>query len=291
MPTISLPAMLAAARRGGYAVPAFNVVDEHSMAAVLQAASLERSPVIVQTSALVARRAGPRLLAATFDELVDQHGATALLQLDHCDDDALVRQCIDEGWQAVLFDGSALEPEANRRQTRAIVDYAHARGVAVEGELEAIRGTEDGVGQGGLTRHDLDMVLEFIVATEIDCFAPSIGNVHGHTDLPVVLDLERVGQLMERSTVPLALHGGTGLAPDVTHAVIAAGIGKINVSTALREAYVDAARDYLASHERVTDPMPLLDAVRSTVSAMAVEHIQRFGSANAAVPHLLEVAR
>lgn len=290
MPPVSLPSLLAAARDGGYAVPAFNVVDEQSMAAVIEAAVSERSPVIVQTSARVARTVGPRLVVAIFQELADQLGATAVLQLDHCDDATLARQCIDARWQAVLFDGSALDPKANGVATRAIVEYAHPRGAAVEGELEAIRGTEDGVGVGGRDRHDLNAVLGFIAETQIDCFAPSIGNVHGHSDLPVALDVDRV-TLLERSGVSLALHGGTGLGLEVTRELIAAGINKINVSTALREAYVGAARKYLADHDRAADPVPMLDLIRSSVRAMAVDHIRRFGSADTAVPPALEVAR
>src|SRR5262249_55530471 len=131
----TLPVVLAHARAGGYAVAAFNVVDLATMDGVLQAAQTARSPVIVQTAAKTARTWGPQVIAQMFHALAAPLSAPAVLQLDHTSERSLVDACLDAGWNAVLFDGSALPADANVAQTRAVVERAHAVGASVEGEL------------------------------------------------------------------------------------------------------------------------------------------------------------
>ncbi|MEO8463247.1 MAG: class II fructose-bisphosphate aldolase [Chloroflexota bacterium] len=273
-----LPAMLADARSGGYAVAAFNVVDALSMTAVMQAAASEASPVIVQTSAIVARRNGPRPLAATFHAAAALIDVRVALQLDHCSDLDLIRDCMDAGWDGVLFDGSAREPSENIRLTQLIVDEAHRCGVAVEGELEAIRGMEAGVASSSGQPRSLEESLAFIESTGIDAFAPFIGNVHGRTNVPVILDVERTRLLAGMSRVPLVLHGGTGTGEDVIRSLTAAGIAKINISTAIREAYLHAVRDYAATDVMGDDPVALFDRIERSISEVASRHMRWVGS-------------
>ena len=183
------------------------------MDGVIRAAAEAQAPVIVQTAAVTARTWGPATLAAAFRTLAERTSVTAILQLDHCDDPALIDACLAAGWDAVLFDGAGLEPDGiTLRETRAIVARAHAAGGAVEGELESIAGNEPGASAGRRAPATFEENLRFIEATGIDCFAPSIGNVHGRATVPVVLDVDRVRQLAPAATkVPLALHGGTGI--------------------------------------------------------------------------------
>lgn len=273
-----LLAMLADARSGGYAVAAFNVVDAVSMAAVMEAAASEASPVIVQTSAIVARRFGAGPLAATFRVVAARISVPVALQLDHCADLELIRDCIGAGWDGVLFDGSSLEPAENIRRTRQIVDEAHRCEVAVEGELEAIRGREAGVASSNGQRRPLEESVAFIEATGIDAFAPFIGNVHGRTDVPAVLDVKRASVLAGMSRVPLVLHGGTGIGEDVIRSLITAGIAKINVSTAIREAYMRAVRNQVAADATGDDPIALFDRIEASISEAASRHVRWVGS-------------
>lgn len=274
-----LGVLLGAARAGGYAVPAINVVDVTSMDGVILAAVESRSPVIVQAAAATARTWGPSVLAAAFAALVARAPVEAILQLDHCSDLVLIDACLEAGWDAVLFDGSSLARADNIKATSYVALAAHERGASVEGELEAIRGHEAGVASGRGPVASLDENLSFIESTGIDCFAPSIGNIHGRTEAPPDLDVDLVGRLNAATSVPLALHGGTGIPREMLKAAIGAGCTKVNVSTALREACRAAIRSTLLADPASDDPVPVLAAVREAARSTAAGTIRLLGSA------------
>lgn len=278
----ALSTLLGRAQANRYAVPAFNVIDVATMDGVLRAAAEARSPVIVQTAAVTARTWGPATLAAAFRTLRDELHTTAILQLDHCNQHALIDACLDAGWHAVLFDGAALEPADNERETRAVVARAHAVGAAVEGELESIGGYEPGASVGDRPAASLDTNLRFIRQTGMDCFAPSIGNVHGRSVAGVVLDVDRVRSLAAATSVPLALHGGTGISDATLQELIGAGCCKVNVSTSIREACTAALRDTLLPADQRADPLGSLVSMRDAAKAVALDVIAKVGSAGRA---------
>jgi len=282
MPLGRLREILEAARAGGYAVPALNVVDLASMTAVVRAAGDCRSPIIVQAAARVARWYGPATLAGAFGALAASTPVPMVLGLDHCADVEFVMSCLDAGWGTVLFDGSGLPIEENERQTRLIVERAHIRDAAVEGELEAIQGVEDGATSGKAFFLPVSSSAEFVAGTGIDCFAPSIGNVHGRTANAPELDLARAAAIAAAVPVPLALHGGTGIAGTQLHTLMGMGFAKLNVSTALREAYLGGVRDRLASDPDLDDPVVLLMAAEAAVAAAVADVMRACGSAGRA---------
>ena len=121
---------------------------------------------------------------------------------------------------------------------------ARAVGADVEGEIEGIRGVEDGIGSDDASViQSLETAAGFIERTGVDIFAPAIGNAHGRYPAPPVLDAERVSDLVAATGIPMALHGGTGLSPEQFSDLIARGCAKVNVSTALKMAYMEASRD------------------------------------------------
>ena len=134
-----------------YGVGAFNIVNDLTMDAVLTAAAETRSPVIVQVSVKTVKVMGARLIRLMFEEMASRVPVPATLHLDHCPDRKVIEECIAAGWNSVLFDASKLTYEDNMAQTKEVVALAHKTGVAVEGELEAVKGVEDGVGseEGG----------------------------------------------------------------------------------------------------------------------------------------------
>ena len=149
---------------------------------------------------------------------------------------------------------------------------------SIEGELESIGGFEPGASVAGRPAASFDANLRFIEATGIDCFAPSIGNVHGRSTAPVVLDVDRVRRLAAATDVPLALHGGTGI-PDATmRELIVAGCVKVNVSTAIREACAAALREGAAPSSGRVDPLTSLVAMRDAATAVALDVMARLGS-------------
>jgi fructose-bisphosphate aldolase class II len=274
-----MPGLLHAACRGGYAVAAFNAVNDLTMEAVLAAAAEARSPVIVQVSVKTVRKQGARRLRVLFEALAARSAAPAALHLDHCPDRALIEECVGEGWNSVLFDASALSYEENLRQTCEVVELAHGRGVAVEGELESIQGVEDGHGSdAGPGVVALEDAVRFIRETGIDCFAPAIGTAHGVYLGEPKVNVGRAREIFRATGVPIVVHGGTGLREEVFRALIAAGAAKINISTQLKITYLEATRRFLASRPEAQDPLALFDACLAELKAMAGTFIDCFGS-------------
>jgi fructose-bisphosphate aldolase class II len=226
---------------------------------------------------------GARLIRLMFAEMAGRVSIPATLHLDHCPDCKVIEECVAEGWNSVLFDASKLTYADNLAQTKEVVALAHAHGVAVEGELEAITGVEDGVGdQYGGPVVALDLALRFMRETGIDSFAPAIGTAHGLYKGTPKINFERVSEIVAAEPRPLVLHGGTGLSDAVFHDLIARGAVKVNISTQLKITLADSFRSYLADHPTEYDPLKLLGAVRKDVQAVAANFMRTFGSAGKA---------
>jgi fructose-bisphosphate aldolase class II len=275
--------MVTEAMRGGFAVPAINVVNQLTMEAVLAAAAELRSPVIVQTSVKTVRSVGLPVLKAMWDTTTATVDVPVALHLDHCPDRAVISACLAAGWDSVLFDAHELSVEENERQCLEVVAEARAAGADVEGEIEGITGVEDGIGsdeEGPI--QSLEIAVGFIERTGVDIFAPAIGNAHGMYKAKPTLDHQRISDLVEATGVPMALHGGTGLSADQFTNLIARGCAKVNVSTALKIAYMEANRAYLSEHPEAADPPKLFAHVREAVMEMTRTHIRMLGSAGRA---------
>jgi ketose-bisphosphate aldolase len=263
----------------GYGVAAINILNGLTMEAVLAAATEAQAPVIVQTSVKTVQSMGIRVVFAMFQEMARDVPVPVALHLDHCPDRAIISTCLAQGWQSVLFDGSHMSVADNRAACAEIVVEAHALGAAVEGEIEPIQGVEDGIGSDEPSEAEaLEVALDFIRSTGIDCFAPAIGNAHGMYQAEPQLDAERVSAIVAQERLPIALHGGSGLTPEQFTDLIARGCAKVNISTALKIRYIDAHRDWIAAHPGNYDPPQLLRHVRAEIMDMATHHITMFGS-------------
>jgi ketose-bisphosphate aldolase len=180
MPIVSMQEILDQAFRKRYGVAAFNIFNDLSLEAILAAAVEARSPVIIQTSVKTVKSLGLDVLFAMWTEMTRDISVPVSLHLDHCPDLEVISACLAKGWNSVLFDASALPVAENKRQTIGVVAEARRYGAGVEGEIEGIQGVEDGHGSDeASTRQSLEVALDFIEATGVDCFAPAIGNAHG----------------------------------------------------------------------------------------------------------------
>lgn len=281
MPVTSLKQILDRAFGERYGVAAINVVNDLTMEAVLAAAVEQRSPVIIQTSVKTVRSIGIDLLFAMWREMTAGIEVPVALHLDHCPDREVLSACLRKGWNSVLFDGSRLPVAENLRQTIDVVAQARAYGAHVEGEIEAITGVEDDIGSDEVaSRQSLPVALDFIRKTGIDVFAPAIGNAHGVYRAEPHLDAQRVSDIVAAEPVPIALHGGTGLTDAQFSDLISRGCAKVNISTALKIAYMRSSLDFLRTAEERDswDPPSLFAAVRAAVMGMAAGHMRRFGS-------------
>ena len=283
MPIVPTQEILQRAFRDRYGVAAINVVNDLTLEAVLAAAEELRAPLIVQTSVKTVKMQGADALFALWVELTRDISVPVALHLDHCPDREVISECLAKGWNSVLFDASKLTVEENRRQCIEVVAEARRYGAAVEGEIEGIQGVEDGIGSETASEvQSLDVALEFIRATGVDCFAPAIGNAHGMYKTTPTLDNQRVSDIVAAEPIPIALHGGTGMTPDQFSDLIARGCAKVNISTALKIAFMRSGYDHMTAHPGEYDPPALFRAQRAAVIDMAKEHIRLFGSAGKA---------
>jgi ketose-bisphosphate aldolase len=285
VPVVSLPDILTPAFTDRYGVAAINVFNDLTMEGVLAAAVEVRAPVIIQTSVKTVHSVGLDVLYAMWQSMTAGIEVPVSLHLDHCPDRAVISDCLRAGWNSVLFDASRLSVEENTRQTVEVVAEARSYGAHVEGEIEAITGVEDGIGSDEESqRQTLDVALEFVRTTGVDVFAPAIGNAHGVYKSAPDLDADRVSDLVSAHPIPIALHGGSGLTDEQFADLISRGCAKVNISTALKVAYMQANLEYLRGAEQAGrwDPPSLFASVRRSVMDLAADHMRRFGSAGKA---------
>lgn len=281
MPVAPLKELVDEALAKGYAVPAINVVDELSLSAVVDAAVELRSPLIIQTSVKTVKAVGRDVLKAMFDAVVGPVSVPVSLHLDHCPDRAVISSCLEAGWNSVLFDASSLPVEENQRQTVEVVAEARRYGAHVEGEIEGITGVEDGVGSDTeAERQSLEIATRFVETTGVDVFAPAIGNAHGIYHSTPDLDSQRITDLVTATGIPMALHGGSGLTREQFQDLIGRGCAKVNISTALKVAYMKSSLEHLEQAKATNkwDPPSLFRHIHAAVKTMTAEHIEIFRS-------------
>ena len=275
-------ALVRDAQDKGYAVPAFNIVDALSLRAVVEAADVARSPVIIQASLKTAMSVGVELLTRLFDAAVANVTVPVALHLDHCPNPSMIEEVVRARWSSVLFDASDMDLDKAVRATAAICELAHAAGVDVESEIENIVGVEDGVGSN-LVRHayTAEQVAEAAGASGADLIAPQLGTAHGQYKGRPHLLPERVLELRTFTDKPIVLHGGTGLTREEFRSFVAAGISKINISTAVKHSYMQSSFEFLklAVERDQWDPASMFQQVQRDIGLTVSGFLDVFGSA------------
>lgn len=275
---VSTKEMLQAAQRGGYAVGAFNAENMEMVAAVLAAAEKLRAPVILQTTPLMMRYASARLYHAIACAAMEHITVPVALHLDHGDSYEVAAQALRAGYTSLMLDGSRLPYEENIALTRRVKDLAACCDIPVEAELGAVGGTEDGLTGTGGAGTDPEQAADFCERTGADFLAVGIGTAHGVYRAQPKLDLDRLSAIRAHVSVPLVLHGASGISREDLHACIARGICKINFATELRMAYSGGIKALLAEQPETFDPKALGKAAMAQVEAAASESIRNCGS-------------
>ena len=278
MKTRSFAEELRYARQHNCAVGAFNIFNYLSARAVIQGASEIGCPVILQTSAGTVRKFGPQELGTMLRQLAWNAPVNVLIHLDHCTDIELAKACIDNGWDSVMYDGSHLPLEQNIADCRTVAEYAHRRGVHVEGELGRIAGVEEdiAVDAGDATGASLEEALYFARNSGIDALAPAIGTAHGVYKGVPKINFDLVKQINEAIDTPIVIHGGTGLSSETFAKLIENGGSKVNVSTAIKHAYIDSAKEYFAEYPEKLDPIGFDQFLNNKIQDTAMKHMEMF---------------
>ena len=309
MPLVTTKEMFKKAYEGGYAIGAFNVNNMEIVQGITRAAKNLNAPVILQCSASARKYASHGYLVAMVKAAAEETGLPIALHLDHGPNFETCKDCIDGGFTSVMIDGSSLPFEENIAVTKKVVEYAHAHGVVVEGELGTLAGVEDEV---QVEADDAfytspDEACEFVEKTGVDSLAIAIGTSHGaykfkpgqKPELKFDI-LQEIGERMPG--FPIVLHGASsvnqdhikminefggqmpdaiGIPEDMLRKASSMAVCKINVDSDIRIAMTAALRKYLTENPTVFDPRKYLDPARELIQEV-VEHKIKvvFGSDN-----------
>lgn len=270
-------AALRRARADGRAILGFSIYNLEQGLGVVRAAEELDVPVLLQAGASAFRYARREPLARLALGLADSSQSPVGVHLDHATDSELIDACLELGYGSVMFDGSALPFEENVRLTREVVERAHASGAWVEAELAGVAGDEDestAVRVGQLT--DPAAAAHFVAATGVDVLAVAVGNVHGMSEAPVELDLELLAAIGDAVTVPLVLHGASGLPDSDVAAAIELGVAKLNVNTELRRAFREALAAAMAAPPSGDGLGSLMQRTMDATQAVASSKLRAF---------------
>lgn len=262
------------ADRQGNAVGAVNIFNHITAESAIFAANGIKQNAIIQTSANTVRRFGADNLFYMIDSVRKCVDVKIALHLDHCRDTEIAMSCIKAGWDSIMMDYSHLCLEENIYYTRRMADFAHQENVAIEGEVGIIAGEEDDIVSDVAAGAKYGETIEFIEKTAIDAIAPSIGTAHGvYKGIPV-LDYGLV-EALGKQEVPIVVHGGSGLAAESFKKLIQLGGRKINISTLVKNAYMDTISK-LVKGGRSYSPIAFDDEVRSAVLKAVQSHLKVF---------------
>ncbi|MBB2184112.1 class II fructose-1,6-bisphosphate aldolase [Lachnospiraceae bacterium MD1] len=299
MALVTTKEMFQKAYDGGYAIGAFNVNNMEIVQGITEAAKEENAPVILQVSAGARKYAKHAYLVKLVEAALIDTDLPIALHLDHGDDFEICKSCIDGGFTSVMIDGSKHSFEDNIALTKKVVEYAHAHGVVVEGELGKLAGIEDDVNvsaeDASYTRPD--EVEEFVSRTGVDSLAIAIGTSHGAFKFKpgqkpqLRFDiLEEVGKRLPN--FPIVLHGASsvsqeyvkiiqqfggklddaiGIPEEMLRQAARMAVCKINIDSDLRLAFTAGIREYLATNPSHFDPRQYLTPARNNIKAV-VKH-------------------
>jgi fructose-bisphosphate aldolase class II len=300
MPLVTSKEMFTKAYEGQYAIGAFNVNNMEIIQGIVEAAKEEKAPLILQVSAGARKYANHTYLMKLVEAALEDSGLPICLHLDHGEDFEICKACVDGGFSSVMIDGSKYPFEENIALTKKVVEYAHARGVVVEGELGRLAGVEDAVKVNAkdATYTDPDQAVEFVKRTGVDSLAIAIGTSHGAYKFKgePSLDFERLEKITNMlPNFPLVLHGASTVLPefvakcnefggeiqgaqgvpeDMLLAASKLGVCKINIDTDLRLAMTASVREHLATHPCDFDPRQYLKPAREAIKNMVKHKIR-----------------
>lgn len=250
---VSTHDMLLDAQKNGYAVGAFNVENMEMVMAVIQAAEECKSPVILQTTPSTLKYASLDMFYSMCNALAKKTKVPIAIHLDHGNSYDLCVQAIRSGYTSIMIDHSQDSFETNVSESKRVIDVGRACGVSVEAELGMIGGKEDEHESSGVSYTKPEDAHEFSEATRCDSLAISIGSAHGvYKGIPKI-SVEALKAIRKVVTVPLVLHGSSGIPDEVVRECVENGICKVNYATDLRIEYLKATRKVLEDRQ-VIDP-------------------------------------
>lgn len=254
MALVTTKELLLDAQKNGYAVGAFNVENMEMVQAVVAAAEELKSPVIMQTTPSTLKYAGPDMYYANVAAAAKKASVPVVMHLDHGSSFELAMQAFRAGYTSIMIDGSHSVFEENIAITKSVVDACHVGQVPVEAELGKVGGKEDDLVAEADTNTDVNEAIEFVERTGVDSLAIAIGTAHGFYVGTPVLDKERLSEIAKVVSIPLVLHGASGISDEDVADCVSRGISKVNFATELRVAFTDACKKLYIEKPETFDP-------------------------------------
>jgi fructose-bisphosphate aldolase class II len=272
---INVAEELKKARSEKYALGAFNTANLEVTKAICAAAKNTDSAVIIQVTPSAIEYAGLMQIFDIVKNEIEESGIKAAIHLDHGKDFEVVREAIDAGFRSVMIDGSKLPFAENVALTKKVVEYAHPKNVAVEGEIGVIATPEGGnASEGDATLSTPEQTGEFVRLTGVDSIAISIGNEHGAPEGEKI-DLNLLKKISDLVSIPLVMHGTSGLTDDDVRAAVKLGVTKVNVDTNIRRAFIDGISDF---DPEIRDYREILKVCMENVEEVVEERIRLLSS-------------
>lgn len=292
MPLVTSKEMFKKAYAGGYAIGAFNVNNMEIIQGVVEAAKIEKAPLILQVSSGARKYANTIYLKKMVEAALEESGLPICLHLDHGDTFELCKDCVDNGFTSVMIDASHHSLEENIKITKNVVEYAHDHGVVVEAELGRLAGIEDAINVSAKDSSytDPDQVQEFVTRTGVDSLAIAIGTSHGAFKFKGEANLrfdilEEVAKRLPE--FPIVLHGASsvpqylveqineyggnmpgakGVPEEMLRKAATMAVCKINIDSDIRMAVTATVRKYFKDNPSHFDPRQYLGPARSAVT-------------------------
>ena len=283
---VTMKEILADAKKGHYALPAFDVSNYEMMKAVLDTCEEERSPALLMGLGVDLAGKGMDLMAAMVAEASKFYSIPVCFHLDHATDLELVKRAAAAGFSSVMYDGSVLPFEENARRTAEVVDFAHRAGLTVEAELGHVGNAMVGNEADTVENEDPEDtltdpadVVRFVEQTDVDALAIAIGTAHGVYKKTPTLRIDRLDEITAVCDRPLVLHGGSGTPDDQMKAAITHGITKINIYSDVVAAMNRGLKNKLAAIENpATWPVFVFEEARANMKEVVRDKLRTFGS-------------
>ncbi len=280
MSIISTKYVLEKAQKGGYAVPAFNIHNLETLQVVVEAAAEMKSPVILAGTPGTYSYGGVENIVGIVEALSKEHDIPLSLHLDHHEDFDDIKYKVDAGIRSAMIDGSHLSFEENVKLVKSVVEFCHKNDVSVEAELGRLGGAEDDlvVDEKDTLYTNPKQALEFVERTGIDSLAVAIGTAHGLYKSEPKLDFERLEEIRNIVSIPLVLHGASGLSDEDIQRAISLGICKVNVATELKIAFSGALKEYFKENPDAEDPRKYMKPAKAAMKEVVKKVIRVCGS-------------
>ncbi|MEY3336947.1 MAG: hypothetical protein RL771_919 [Actinomycetota bacterium] len=252
-------------RSANGAVGAFNVILIEHAEALVEAAEIANKSIVLQISENCVKYHGAlKPIALATKAIIESSNVPLSLHLDHAEEEILIKEALDLGFDSIMYDGSKLPYWENVEMSKKIVKLCRSYNATIEVELGEVGG-KDGVHAPGARTNPIE-AKKFVEETGVDLLAVAVGTSHGQVTRKTDLDYSLIKELANTVPTPLVLHGSSGVSDENLKKAVQAGMRKVNIATHLNHVFTDEIRAFFSSNPEVVDPRKYIDKARSVVA-------------------------